>query len=149
MFEKQRRSWLSAFGLLLIAFLLASAVTAWAGNGGGIPAMDEEPAWINMIGFAIAADASDKQWQSLPPRERQERLREWRSLSPQQRRELRERMGRLKRMPEEDRQLYQRRFHQWQNLPLEERRQLLRKFDQWDSLSDEERETIRQRFRNQ
>jgi hypothetical protein len=113
-----------------------------------LPPQAHGDGWIEAFRYAIAANGAEGDWRGLPPREQKERLREWRSMSPRQRRELRDRMDRLKRMPDADRRLYERRYHQWKGLPPEERRRLLQKLDRWESLPPEEQEAIRQRFRN-
>ncbi len=105
--------------------------------------------WVETIRFAIAANDSERDWRHLPPQEQKERLRKWRSLSPGERRELRDRMERFKQMPDADRRLYERRYQQWKRLPPAERRRLRQKLDRWDSLSPEEQEAIRRRFRDQ
>lgn len=136
------------FGLSMAALLLPIG-EAVAGPPHHFAPRVHGDAWIDAIRYAIAANGAEGDWRDPPPREQKERLREWRSMSPQQRRKLRDRMDRLKRMPDADRQLYERRYHQWKGLPPEERRRLLRKLDRWESLPPEEQEAIRRRFRNQ
>ena len=137
--------WLWMVMLLVGASLMGpSSVDARRRTG---PAGGDD-AWVRDLRSAVAAYESDGEGAIVPPSERQERLREWRSLSPERRRELRDRMNRLKRMDDADRRLYEQRFQQWRRLDPAERRQLLQKLDRWEMLSPEEQEAIRRRFRS-
>ena len=75
------------------------------------------------------------------------KYKQWESLSPGERQELRRRMKRWKELSPEERQLLRRRHEQWQELSPEERRSIQRKLEKWDKLSPAEQEEIRQRFR--
>jgi len=72
--------------------------------------------------------------------------REWESLSPRERENLRRRMQEYKRMPPETRELYRKRYEQWKHLSPGERRDVQRKLQQWDRLSPREKENLRRRF---
>jgi len=99
----------------------------------------------------VAANAPVPAWiqaaQGRGSRSIDENLREWQSLSPEEKEQMRRRMQQLNRMEPEDRRHFQRLFEQWQQLSPQERRQIESALEQWDRLSPEEREAIRRRFR--
>lgn len=148
---KDRRIWRAAAAV----FLMSAAIGMAARSSGAtvdaprhLVKTFHDCESLETIRHAVAANDSGRQWRTLSPQEQKQRLKEWQSLSPKQRRNLRDRMDRLKQMSDADRQLYERRFRQWKQLPREERRQLLQKFDRWESLSPEERNEIRKWFRD-
>ncbi len=76
-----------------------------------------------------------------------DKYKQWESLSPEERQELRRRMKRWKQLSPEERQLFRRRHEQWQELSPEERRSIQRKLQKWDKLTPKEQDEIRQRFK--
>lgn len=122
------------------ALLLASAVWATPADGRfssvqTLSPIHSVPTWI-LVAQGSEGPAID------------ENLREWQSLSPKEKEQLRRRMQQLNRMEPEDRRHFQRLFEQWQQLSPEERRQIERALDRWDRLSPAEKEAIRRRFRS-
>ena len=73
-------------------------------------------------------------------------LREWKSLSPEHRKEFRHRMDQWRELSPEERTLYQKRYHQFQQLPSDERGRVREKLDRWDNLSPQEKDDIRRTF---
>ncbi|WAC06251.1 MAG: DUF3106 domain-containing protein [Thermodesulfobacteriota bacterium] len=71
---------------------------------------------------------------------------EWKSLPPENRRELRHRMDHWRELSPEERTLYQKRYHQFQQLPPDERGRVREKLDRWDNLSPQEKDEIRRTF---
>lgn len=85
------------------------------------------------------------------PRERrpmEREYRQWRSLPPEEKEEMRDRMERWRKMSPREQQLYERRYRQWHQLPSQERKQLERQLKHWDRLTPEERDRIRHRFKD-
>ena len=82
--------------------------------------------------------------------EEQDRLRrnfkKWKSLPPENRKELRHRMDHWRGLSPGERELYQKRYHQFQQLPPEERGRVRDKLNRWDNLSPQERDEIRRTF---
>jgi hypothetical protein len=71
---------------------------------------------------------------------------EWKSLSPENRKELRHRMDHWRELSPGERELYQKRYHQFQQLPPDERGRVREKLDRWDNLSPQEQDEIRRSF---
>ena len=123
---------------LTAAVLLSTSV--WAASSASGPSAvplsppRSVPAWIQL--------AQGRGSQSMD-----QNLREWQTLSPEEKQQMRRRMQQLNRMEPEDRRHFQRLFEKWQQLSPAERRQIERALDRWDRLSPDEREAVRQRFR--
>lgn len=122
---------------MLMTFILLSA-PAWAApahvassSAAAVSENRSVPTWI----FVAQSQSID------------ENLREWESLSPEEKEQLRRRMQQLNRMEPDDRRHFQRLFEKWQQLTPEERRQIEQALDQWDRLSPAEKEAVRRRFR--
>ncbi|AQU99517.2 hypothetical protein B2D07_01120 [Desulfococcus multivorans] len=93
---------------------------------------------------------SRERYERLSPEEKaglQKKLRQWRSLSPEEQQKMRRKMDRLNRMPPESQRLYQKRFKQWRELSPQERQRIKRQLKDWESLSGEEKRSIRGRFK--
>ena len=99
--------------------------------------------------FFVRARNYPRNYQSLPPEEKDKlkrRFREWQSLPQERKRTLRHRMEKWKQLPPEKREHFQQWFQQWKELSPEEQGLIRKKLERWDILPPDEQEKVRRRF---
>ncbi len=91
-----------------------------------------------------------QRWQNLSPeqkRQYRQRLNRWKQLTPEQKARIKARHDRFKNLPPEQQQRIRNNWRRYQQLDASERRAVREKYKRWQNLSEEQKQRIRERRR--
>lgn len=91
-----------------------------------------------------------ERWKNLSPeqkRQYRERLKRWKQLTPEQKAEIKKRYQRFKNLPPEKQARVRENWRRFQSLDEKQRRVIRQKYKRWKNLSEAQKQKIRERRR--